>query len=908
MNHQNKRSYSLQIDQLSQHRVPKTWTLRENLGTLVIDKLQDLLSEDIHLGEEGIIAGQAVCSIVMELAGYHRGPIKDIDLFYVRHSIKNESKLDPIPTWFDQRSISKPMLDLFPLLKFNKKTDPHLLNIKNTSEYLLFDKPLYKSRACNYSHTKGKFHQHYLSSLNMYQIYACDQVDLINYIYCKIHEYGSFKVSDLLASFDINCTQVAVDLHSKKLIWTPAFEEFIYSFELKVQRTSQPAHTAIRWVEKRKSLGAYGDDEVVLSLLALLIYYGDELLHLRKYNETNSFYPRTHTHHFQAMVSPYENFYHWKNESGEIYQHFSLILGTKYQARFKAIAHDLKPWFDLKILSNTHYQKRFPKSYIKHKDHLIPLAKLVCNKAPDAQLSQSLMNHLSGKAGYGVLKELSSLPQFLYWQYYGKMTRKQKMHLTRLHTYRSEFPHAVPLLLAQLYSTQLTIINDEFSKTDLQSIESCYLKHPHASHKLSHLPIRVHAQLIRYINKVTKKYGEGVWGMIENEAYINQLYTSKDIQNLIKINYSKLLTIIAKEYAQLSDITEQFSIINVSQVQDLVQEALDMHDSYAQQTVVRKAQEKKCIDHLVAVFSSQLDLDLLIQCYQILAEDSSVRESTHYHIDQLSIVGLKTAQELNAEGHYMRNCIGGYTLAVAQKRSWIFRLQHKKSHHNSRNQEITQSKEHKEQDHHTHLSINVESKDPEIMIHLDDHTEIITLPYYESFQSFDQQCPIDDCSNLELKRISAPKAERNLGLKYIYKIQEHKGYANRDPHPYHQQIAKNFTREFTLLQIDESIRSDVRRQWNQLKYVKMSKASSLQNSTSFSWKDSLTSSIKLAHRSFMHSLEQCSTKNHQKMSERLTQKMKHLPIPTQPNKKRYWFKSQKIIHQWITRQSSINEG
>ena len=162
------------------------------------------------------------------------------------------------------------------------------------SDYLLFNKPLYKSRACNYSHTKGKFHQHYLSSLNLYQIYACDQADLINYIYCKVHEYGSFKISDLLATFDINCTQVAVDLHSKQLIWTKAFEDFIYSFELKVHRTSQPAHTAIRWVEKRKSLRAYGDDNVVLSLLALLVYYGDELLHLQTYNEMTSFFPRTH--------------------------------------------------------------------------------------------------------------------------------------------------------------------------------------------------------------------------------------------------------------------------------------------------------------------------------------------------------------------------------------------------------------------------------------------------------------------------------------------------------------------------------------------------------------------------------------------------------------------------------------
>ena len=37
-----------------------------------------------------------------------------------------------------------------------------------------------------------------------------------------------------------------------------------------------------------------------------------------------------------------------------------------------------------------------------------------------------------------------------------------------------------------------------------------------------------------FLSGITKKYGQGVWGMIENEAYINQLYTSKDIQDLIQ--------------------------------------------------------------------------------------------------------------------------------------------------------------------------------------------------------------------------------------------------------------------------------------------------------------------------------------------------------------------------------------
>ncbi len=64
--------------------------LSPSLGSEVIDALEALLPEGQTLGEVGVLAGQSVCSVIMELAGLERGPINDIDLFMIKRRLNTQ--------------------------------------------------------------------------------------------------------------------------------------------------------------------------------------------------------------------------------------------------------------------------------------------------------------------------------------------------------------------------------------------------------------------------------------------------------------------------------------------------------------------------------------------------------------------------------------------------------------------------------------------------------------------------------------------------------------------------------------------------------------------------------------------------------------------------------------------------
>src|SRR3546814_2622089 len=51
----------------------------------------------------------------------------------------------------------------------------------------------------------------------------------------------------LIQSFDLNCTQVGVDLSTGRLEWSPAFEAFIRSRQLEISNVQTPHHTIMRY-------------------------------------------------------------------------------------------------------------------------------------------------------------------------------------------------------------------------------------------------------------------------------------------------------------------------------------------------------------------------------------------------------------------------------------------------------------------------------------------------------------------------------------------------------------------------------------------------------------------------------------------------------------------------------------
>lgn len=60
--------------------------------------------------------------------------------------------------------------------------------------------------------------------------------------------------SVVIDSFDLNCCQVGYDLEKNKFYWTPYFEEFLKTGEVKLVNLSTPSHSVIRMFKKKKEL------------------------------------------------------------------------------------------------------------------------------------------------------------------------------------------------------------------------------------------------------------------------------------------------------------------------------------------------------------------------------------------------------------------------------------------------------------------------------------------------------------------------------------------------------------------------------------------------------------------------------------------------------------------------------
>ena len=71
-----------------------------------------------------------------------------------------------------------------------------------------------------------------------------------------------------LAGFDINCTQVGIDIQTEKIYFTDHFKNFLDTRQVRVTNPSTPHHTACRIVKKQAELKCYMDIEYELSLLA----------------------------------------------------------------------------------------------------------------------------------------------------------------------------------------------------------------------------------------------------------------------------------------------------------------------------------------------------------------------------------------------------------------------------------------------------------------------------------------------------------------------------------------------------------------------------------------------------------------------------------------------------------------
>ena len=741
--------------------------LSPSLGAEVIDALEALLPEGQSLGDVGVLAGQSVCSVIMELAGLERGPINDIDLFMIKRRLNTQlcresagalqeeqlgeqtvdftfaypnmppierlssDRLSSIPKLVNGSTPPKTLVARLPSLRTvwsYTPSSPHSSTRLRMSHGALpqgarSSKEAARAGQDHYLYPASKmvkrearfdlgnlFHLHlHLQGKGLYELISTDREGLINYIVGQsCHESRvHIRLISILKTFDINCTQVGVDLSSKELVWTEAFAHFLRSFELELCAVSHPCHTAIRWFEKKIALDAYGDDDAVMSALSLSMKYAR--------SKSVSLYRHPMNPSGDGPVEYSELATHLSQGTGQKdrpqwSQTLKVIFTDRYRERFEAIESTLSPWFRLVEIESEGPPLPLPLYTLKPKNE------------PILEHQSKLIAHLIGEARWGIFSELTFAPRLIIDETSNRYTRAQRRLKVRLIEQASHRPYACALVFGALYAEGRWVLEEDIKNSDLDRIERAFIRHPNAVMKLAHLsPKRLSACLL-YLQRLEKKVGEMVWGLVESELEYDSVENEEELERALYKIYSALIE-------------------------------LEIQGIGAQNAEIEEPSQ------------GSRDLATLIIGHVKESDPKSLGQPVLITENGVECFELKGSAMLEREGREMRHCVGGYAMKSALKRCLIFSL--RRTSERSYESTIRQAPK--------------------------------TIPSTER---------IDCRSTLELIPTFPLPEERALGVSVSYKVNQHCKAFNQDPSLDHQEAALQLIETLKLASIEPSRRAE----------------------------------------------------------------------------------------------------
>jgi hypothetical protein len=186
-----------------------TLVLHPDMGAAVVKRLREFG----NLPKGGILAGQAVDSALTDLYGMGGGVYNDVDIF---RNVPGGS--------------------------------PRKASAVNTTA---------RSTVSVHAAENYGTMSVVLEMVQTYSIKSVSRRDMLNFINCNMasgHMRDKLTAEQVIAGFDLNCTRVAVDLATNRLVWDAAYEDFVRSRQLRIAMMHTPWHTFLRLLKKRQEL------------------------------------------------------------------------------------------------------------------------------------------------------------------------------------------------------------------------------------------------------------------------------------------------------------------------------------------------------------------------------------------------------------------------------------------------------------------------------------------------------------------------------------------------------------------------------------------------------------------------------------------------------------------------------
>lgn len=195
------------------------------LGNHLVPGLIAHLSKMATLPDDGLLAGQALCSAILDLHCGGGGVYNDIDIFMAASAEKLAELASDERKREDAMSLGIPVAQLDGYGQMSLESDVGI-------------------------HMAGS-----------------DSEGMLNIIWCNV-ENEDLTPGRLVYSFDLNAVEVALDLRHKELTWSRGFEEFLESRQLEITSLASPERTLLRYLKKRQEFAPFGQDDLVLDMTA----------------------------------------------------------------------------------------------------------------------------------------------------------------------------------------------------------------------------------------------------------------------------------------------------------------------------------------------------------------------------------------------------------------------------------------------------------------------------------------------------------------------------------------------------------------------------------------------------------------------------------------------------------------
>lgn len=196
-----------------------------NLDAACVDRILTRLSALSALPQEGVLAGQALASAVMEELGAGPGVYNDIDVFVAADAARKAmlASSEHLNSEALRLGIPAAELDEYRMLGLCDDRNLHIL--------------------------------------------GATQSGLINHVWCDDAD-DALNPARIVQSFDLNAVEIALDLKTRHIVWSPEFEFFVATRELQLTSLNTPARSMLRYFKKKHELQAWGDDRLVVDLAA----------------------------------------------------------------------------------------------------------------------------------------------------------------------------------------------------------------------------------------------------------------------------------------------------------------------------------------------------------------------------------------------------------------------------------------------------------------------------------------------------------------------------------------------------------------------------------------------------------------------------------------------------------------